>query len=310
MDIMKFRPIIVDDSQQELTKHGTDDFPISMDEQQADHANCSMIPHWHYEIQISVVTKGSVKFVTPTGTHLLHVGEGIFVNQGILHEVVKTDETGSVYICVNFKPEMIYGYAESLIRREYVDPLVFNHRLQSIVLQSEAWHREICGIVMELGRIYNAKEYAYEIEMKFLLHKIWHILVLNNYHMLEEPSILSISDKQRAKQLQLFIYDNYMEKISLKDIARAAQVSRGECCRVFKRVFQITPTLYLKKHRIAQSIKMLACTDYSISEIAQKVGFTSSSYYTKCFKSEMDCTPKEYRRRQYSGENAEENIKI
>ena len=41
---------------------------------------------------------------------------------------------------------------------------------------------------------------------------------------------------------------------------------------------------------------MLTCTELNISEIAQQAGFSSSSYYTECFKSKMHCTPMEYRK--------------
>lgn len=302
MAAMKFRPIIVDNSQQELTEHGTSEFPMSMDEQLVQSTDCAKIPHWHYEIQIAVVTKGSVRFRTPLGEHLLHRGEGIFINSGILHEVIPTDDLGSVYICVNFKPEMIYGHANSIIRRDYVDPIVFNYNLQTIPLIEEEWHRTICDLVLQLGAVNNAQAYGYELELKILLCQIWHILLVNNQPILEKITVITFSDKKRFKALQTFIHKNYMEKLTLADIARAAQISRSECCRVFKRVQHITPMAYLMQYRILQSIKMLACTDLSVSEIAQQTGFTSSSYYAECFKAEMKCTPLEYRRQHYHGE--------
>lgn len=302
MATMKFRPIEVDNTQQELTQHGTEEFPMSMDEQLVSHVDCSKIPHWHYEIQIAVVTSGSVKFRTPTGEHLLKSGEGIFLNRGILHEIVETGDKDSVYVCVNFRPEMIYGQANNMIRRDYVDPIIFNFNLQAIPLRGEPWHREICDLLLEMGRVNNAQEYGYELELKILLCRIWHLLLVNNRDELEKSTIITFSDKQRMKALQNFIHKNYMEKITLADIARAAQISRSECCRVFKRVQQVTPMLYLMHYRIAQSIKMLTCTDLNISEIAQQTGFASSSYYTECFKSEMKCTPMEYRKQHYNAE--------
>lgn len=296
MATMKFRPIVVDSTQQELTEHGTEEFPVSMDEQQAQNTDCALIPHWHYELQISVVTKGSVLFRTPVGEYLLSKGEGIFINRGILHEIVPTEDRDSVYICVNFKPEIIYGQSNSMIRRDYVDPLIFNFNLQAIPLQTEAWQQQICQIVAELGRINNAQEYGYELEIKILLCKIWHLLLLNNREELEKSTVITFSDKQRMKALQTFIHKNYMEKLTLANIAKAARISRSECCRVFKRVLHVTPMLYLMRYRIAQSIKLLTCTELNISEIAQQVGFSSSSYYTECFKEEMHCTPMEYRK--------------
>ena len=43
----------------------------------------------------------------------------------------------------------------------------------------------------------------------------------------------------------------------------------------------------------------LSETDKSISQIAQSVGFCSSSYYTKCFRSEYNCTPLKFRQAQH-----------
>lgn len=296
MAVMKFRPIVVDSAMQELTEHGTEEFPMSMDKQQVENEDCSRIPHWHYEIQISVVTRGSVKFRTPVGEFVLREGEGIFINRGILHEIVPMENTGSVYICANFKPELIYGQSSSVIRRDYVDPLIFNYNLQAIPLQTEPWHRDVCALVLELGQINDAQKYGYELEMQIRLCRIWHLLLVHNREELEKATVITFSDKQRMKTLQNFIHKNYMEKLTLAEIAQAARVSRSECCRVFKRVQHTTPMHYLMHYRIVQSIKMLTCTELNISEIAQQAGFSSSSYYTECFKSKMHCTPMEYRK--------------
>jgi AraC-like DNA-binding protein/mannose-6-phosphate isomerase-like protein (cupin superfamily) len=294
MATMKFRPIIVDNNQQELTQHGMDEFPMSMDEQQVN--GCALIPHWHYEVQISVVTKGSVKFQTQTGEYLLHEGEGFFTNSGVLHETIQTKDKDSVYVCVNFKPNLIYGQADSAIRKDYVDPVLFSTEMQSFPLQSAPWHQEICNLVLELGRVNNEQEYGYELEMKILLSKIWHTLIINNRDIIEKATPISFSDKQRMKAMQDFIRKNYSEKISLEDIAKAAHISRGECCRVFKRIQRISPMLYLMHYRVAQGVKLLTCMDLNVSEIAFQTGFSSSSYFTECFREEMKCTPLEYRK--------------
>ena len=95
-----------------------------------------------------------------------------------------------------------------------------------------------------------------------------------------------------------------MERISLKDIADAAHISKGECCRIFKRIQHTTPFLYLISFRVAQSVKLLSTTDYSVAEIAQQVGFGSSSYYNECFKKEMGCTPSQYRKNFHGDDEA------
>ena len=293
---MKFRPIVVDDSQQELTQHGTDEFPMSMDKQLVSHEGCGLIPHWHYEVQIVLVIQGSVRFRTAAGEFLIATREGLFINSGVLHEAVPTDQADSVYICVNFHPNLIYGQSNSMIRRDYVDPILFSPELQAFPLAGEPWHREICNLMWELAQVNEAQAYGYELEMKILLCRIWFMILRNNRSQAERKAAITFTDRQRMKTLQAFIHKNYMDRITLADIASAGHISRGECCRVFQRVQKTSPMAYLTHYRIAQSIKLLTCTELNISQIAQQTGFNSSSYYTECFKEEMGLTPLRYRK--------------
>ena len=292
---MKHRPIQVDSTLQELTAHGTDGFPMSMDEQQVSGAGCSQIRHWHYEVQIALMTKGSAIFETPAGRYLLHTGEGIFLNSGVLHQVLPTAEPDSVYICANFRPELIYGQTDSVIRRDYVEPLLSSADLQSFALRDEPWHQEVLQTLRELAAVHDAQEYGYELVLKMLLCRIWHLILVHNRIHTEKVAAVSFADKQRVKLLKNYIHQNYMDHICLADISNAGHISRSECCRVFRRTGEPTPILYLKQYRISQSVKLLAFTDLSIAEVAWQTGFESSSYYAECFKKEMGCTPNEYR---------------
>lgn len=296
MNKLQFRPIVVDELGQEVMGMNADGFPTSMDAQLVDKEGCAGIPHWHYELQISVVTQGTVTFRTAQGDVLLHQGEGIFINRGILHEILKTEDEDGAYICANFRPEMIYGDAGSVIRKEYVDPIIFNSSMQSIPLNKNAWHKKICELVLGLQRLYEVRAFGYELEVKIVLCQIWYLLLKYNEDLLKETTVINFSDRKRVEAMQSYIHENYMEKITLKDIASAAQISRSECCRAFKRVQHIQPMSYLMQYRIAQSLKMLTCSEANISEIAQQMGFSSSSYYTECFKQEMQCTPIQYRK--------------
>jgi len=302
---LKSRPIFVDNKLQELTAHGTEEFPMSMDEQYVSYENCHEVLHWHYEIQITLVTKGSVLFRTSAGEFLIEKGQGIFFNSGCLHEAVPTDEKDSIYICLNFHPNLIFGQNNSVIRRDYVDPVLFSSEMQVIPLVNDTWHLEICGILNKLAQINDAQQYGYEISIKVLLCSIWFLIVDNNRSSIEGSASITFLEKQRMRALQHFIHRNYSDRISLDDIAKAAHISKGECCRIFKRIQHTTPFLYLTSFRIEQSIKLLSTTDCSIADIAQQVGFGSSSYYNECFKKEMNCTPSQYRKNLHVIRNGE-----
>ena len=293
---MKYRPIIVDDTLQELTPHGTEEFPISMDEQIVNDSQCGAVEHWHYEIQICLVTKGAVVFRTPVEETLVQAGEGFFINSGVMHAPLPTDGQDNIYICVNFRPDLVYGASNSLIRKNYVDTILFNEEMRSFALKDEPWHRETCSLIGKLAEINDRQEYGYEIMMKVLVCQIWMLILVNNRNLVEKRAAATFYDQRRVQSLQKFIHQNYMENLSLGEIAGSVHISRGECCRVFKRVLGTTPISYLCKFRISQSMKLLTCTGLSISEIARQVGFESSSYFTERFKEELHCTPKEYRK--------------
>lgn len=55
----------------------------------------------------------------------------------------------------------------------------------------------------------------------------------------------------------------------------------------------MSPNDYLKTLRMNKAGELLR-SGIQISEVAARVGFTSSSYFAKCFKVQYGVTPKEY----------------
>ena len=285
--------IIVDNTNQELFA-AMEELPVSMDEQ---HIAGSELPrHWHYEIQISEVTSESpVVFETETESCTVRRGEAVFLNSGVMHRTSAPDAPAS-YRSVNFRPEILYGSADSSIRPNCVDPVLFCEEMKLLKLdRTDGWQSEIRILFSELTRVYEERLFGYELQIKTILCRIWLLLLLNNRESIRRTPVHSLSEKNRLNQVTEFIHENYMRKISLEEIAGAANISRGECCRLVQRTLHTTPILYLKRYRLSKSLKLLALTDQSISEVANAVGFATNSYFTECFKKEIGCTPLEYR---------------
>lgn len=297
---MKSRMLMVDESLRILPEHDNKDFPFSVYEQPVGRKGYGNVTHWHSEAQFSLVIKGNVIFHTGQREYCVGEGEGIFINCNHIHEALSADENSdSVYLCMKFVPDLILGQANSRIYYRYVEPILYSQQLQAIPLQGEKWKTEICGMLREIAETYDGQTSGYELKITMKLMEIWLLLYENVSPSLEETAGMSYSDRQRSEMLHNFIHENYNEKISLDDIANAAHVSRGECCRLFKRLHRTTPFQYLIQFRLSKSIRLLTETDYSISQIAQQVGFGSSSYYTECFKKELHCTPHKYRQRRH-----------
>jgi AraC-like DNA-binding protein len=56
-----------------------------------------------------------------------------------------------------------------------------------------------------------------------------------------------------------------------------------------------TATEFIRKIKLEKAKELLNTTDLTVSEISYKVGFSSPSYFTKCFKLHFGNIPKEFR---------------
>ena len=83
--------------------------------------------------------------------------------------------------------------------------------------------------------------------------------------------------------------------LSVETIAAELALSRVQLYRKVKALTGCTPVDLLRKARLNKALELLADPELTVSEIAYRVGFTSPSYFTKCFKDEYGKVPGEVR---------------
>ena len=93
------------------------------------------------------------------------------------------------------------------------------------------------------------------------------------------------------------------EEFSIDLLAEQMNMSRSSFYRKIKALTDMTPIEYLKMRRLDQAAVLLR-QGIRITEVASRVGFTSSSYFAKCFKARFDCLPKDYAEKMKNELNA------
>jgi AraC-like DNA-binding protein len=88
---------------------------------------------------------------------------------------------------------------------------------------------------------------------------------------------------------------DYAEPLGPADLAKTAQLSPVRFARIIKRVYGLTPTQLISKHRLSAASAMLRETSRSVSEIALDCGFHDHSAFTRAFRTAMGITPSEFR---------------
>ena len=117
-------------------------------------------------------------------------------------------------------------------------------------------------------------------------------------HSLPETEIeeSSMDDKDKAfiKKLHEIIQSNLSNSdCSVEDIGRKVGLSRVQLYRKVKALTGTSVVDLLRKARLAKAHRLLESNGKNISEVAYEVGFTSPSYFTKCFKEEFGILPGE-----------------
>lgn len=255
--------------------------------------------HRHKELEMLLVTEGELRMLLNNRDLVLHEGEGLFINSGASHGFVANSHEGANYISIIFCTDCIAGTEDAKLVSRYIEPIVKAREFEYVPLRGSGWANDICDMIRQMQSVSSGKRPGYELKLKIMLSEAWLTLYENCIPDLGDNRSVSHTEKKRIDVLRKYIQENYADRITLDDIAAAAHISRGECCRIFKRLYDTTPFQYLVHYRLTRSVYYLSETDKSISQIAQSVGFCSSSYYTKCFRAEYNCTPLKYRQAQH-----------
>ncbi len=100
----------------------------------------------------------------------------------------------------------------------------------------------------------------------------------------------------RFKPARDFIADHLAEPIRNEDLARLCGMSTSHFIRTFRDALGMTPAQYVMDRRIACSAEMLTCTERSIEDIAEALGFSDRFHFSKAFAQRLNATPAAYRR--------------
>ena len=110
-----------------------------------------------------------------------------------------------------------------------------------------------------------------------------------------ETMAISPKDKEFIERLDTEIQKNLQEPtFSIDTLAEIMCMSRSNFYRKIKGISGMSPNDYLKTIRLKMAAELLLQQEYRINEIYELVGFSSSSYFTKCFKEQFGVPPKEF----------------
>lgn len=92
-----------------------------------------------------------------------------------------------------------------------------------------------------------------------------------------------------------YISEHYAERITVKILAEASNMSESNFYALFKKLVGTSPIAYLNNYRLSAAANALLQSTRSIKEIAFSVGIDDSMYFSKLFRKTYGMSPSEYR---------------
>ena len=198
-------------------------------------------------------------------------------------------------------PTNVLVYPKQLAEK-YVNPFFYDSKFSSFVFRKgDRGHDELTNAFDTMLARLEKKVDAYEFDMVAGAYKLMSAIIKRlNCRGVERIGVSPWTDT--LHKMIGYIQSNYKNAISLDEIAQMGNVSRSQCCKIFKGIMNKSPNDYLTEYRINKSVDLILETDMKMTEIAYECGFNGSSYFAEIFKKIMGVSPREYRKKKSNKE--------
>lgn len=250
-------------------------------------------PHWHNAIELIYVLENSFVVLVNSKRYELKEKDIMYIPSGDVHEFCSETPTGK-RLFINFEFSNLSYFAD-------VEDIFMQLRDVRLITPNDGEIHQ--SIAMELQKILDAQQTCGAARELYYTSRIIDILVLLSQ---SSPSLVhmgNLRDKgekrvglEKIEKSLAYIENKYMENIHLGDIARAAGFSEYYFSRLFKEITEKSFHQYLNKYRIKKAEELLSDKNYTVSEAAYAVGFSSIATFDRIFHQVKGCSPKEFRK--------------
>ncbi|AZP04572.1 AraC family transcriptional regulator [Jeotgalibaca ciconiae] len=238
----------------------------------------SFPPHLHSEIEVLVVTKGSITIINEGEMRQIHKGQTAIIFPNSIHEYVKQSSGEMVMYIVNTQivPEFHAIFSNKL-------PVDFVIDTQKIETQLTEINQYFLGF----------RQTKAEMLSRAYLH-LFFALLLNNLPLHSRPKTQAPST---VVQVIRYVSEHFTEPLDLQSVASEVGCSVYTVSRIFSHKIKIGFRNYLNQMRVDYSRRLLRETDLKIVDIALECGFETLRSFNRAFTRTYNQTPSEYRQR-------------
>ena len=247
------------------------------------HTACGEIfaSHWHEHIEMHYILRGSAVFHIDRELYEVKAGDLIIANRNELHAGYSTAVPYEALLLVfdpsDISPELGEKHLrfQSLVRE---DAAVWQ-RMTAIF---DAWdeqglgYRALCRARVTELLVYLCRHYAVD-------------------RVAPKEMVKRRRDLERLQPALDYIEQNYAERISVMQLAQLLCLSPDRLGHLFRDGVGQAPLQYINEIRLRKAMNLLKTKEYTVTEVAQAVGFFDYNHFGRLFRRRYGCTPHQVR---------------
>lgn len=251
--------------------------------------------HWHDEMELIYIKKGIGRITVDFREYKVTGPSLVLILPGQLHSIDPFNEEAMEYENIIFSPNMLVSRQNDVTATDFLLPLITGKiTVPTVFTPVYPYYEDIIAPIDACDEICKTKPQGYELYVKSQLFQFFFILDNRCRNLTTTGKNKKTLDKMKI--VLKYIENNYMQKITIGDIAAAVGFSESHFMRYFKETMGTSFVEYLRDYRLTIASRLLTSSDSSVLNIAAETGFENLSYFNRVFKEKYKMTPRQFRK--------------
>lgn len=263
----------------------SDKYPAKIYLQNKPGRRCNTRLHWHKAMELLYIIDGSLNIQDDGKVTELKNNDIYFVNHDCFYRTFTLLPDENIkYLVVLLSYDKLLKYYPNL------------EQLEFSISKSDSAIDKITYLLSQLALSFEEKPVGYEMKINSLLHDIYFVLMSECVRE-NRQNTSSVSDKELeyVKNAIQYMGQNYLEDLTLNDIANKVGLSSSYFSRCFKSITRKSVMQYLANIRLESALHDIIDENKTVTDAAFDNGFTSVKLFIELCKKVYDCTPGQYK---------------
>lgn len=254
-----------------------EELPIQISLDEKNKPGPIFLSHWHEDVEIHYIAKGKADFYLNQTCYHAVEGDILIANSNELHSAYCTEGPylGNVvvYDIGSLSPELgrEHDIFQSIICNDRIMQNLFAKIFEE--RQSERLgYKSLCRALVTQMLVYLCRNYVVQ-------------------SLSERENLKRKKDLERLNVVLTYIHSHYTERISNTELAEMICLSEDRFGHLFRESVGKAPLQYINDMRLKSALNLLKTNEYTVTEVAEAVGFQDYNHFGRLFRKRYGYTP-------------------